>query len=391
MSTLGKVLVVINLLVGAGFVYLAAQDWRGRQTITAAGLWHVLLIQGLPLGDRPGDPQDMPAGADAEIPFRVDMAGGEPTETVSPALLKAYFAQAGATEGPVPLGTNAPVPNQMAEVRRVKTVCLTAVDQADGPRARAAVAGSLLLLQAETYEERVETLALLTAGTAAAADQLRERLTAKFDQVLNPARAVDASALGSPNDPPAEVLKKGAEARAAGVKDDPERRARLAHLLVHLGTDPNWQKRVVLVVGLRRYVAAVGAQALRFREMAARVEGLTAADQEKFIGEYARLRGLAIQQTQTVRDTAEVRVKLADQVKRDQDFVTQLQSQITELRAQLGRVKADVDALLARQRVVEQALFEVQRQVGLTLDEIYRLEQDLARAQRERYGAAGKQ
>ena len=49
MRLFGILLIVVNLLAGAGFVYLATQDWKGRQEINAAGLRHVLLLQGLPL------------------------------------------------------------------------------------------------------------------------------------------------------------------------------------------------------------------------------------------------------------------------------------------------------------------------------------------------------
>ena len=38
MSLFGKILLVVNLLAAGGFVYLATQDWKGRQTITRRGL-----------------------------------------------------------------------------------------------------------------------------------------------------------------------------------------------------------------------------------------------------------------------------------------------------------------------------------------------------------------
>jgi hypothetical protein len=394
MSTLGKVLLVINLLASAGFVYLATQDWaKGRQVIEAAGLRQVLLLQGLPLGDRPDDPQgaDLPADPAAEVPFRVELGGAaKPVETVSPGVLKAYFASAGGatTEAaaPVVLTTNAPVANQLAEVRRVRSLIAARANEPGGP-GKVAVAGFCLRLEPETLEERVQVLRLIAEG---AGDQLLDRLLAKFDQVLAGPAAPDLSALGSAEDDPAGRLDKAAEARAKATKDGSERRARLAHLLAHLDPDPGWQKRVMLVVGLRQYVAAVAAQAARFRAMADRVERLTADDQARFAEEYAQLRGLAIRRTQTVRDTAEVRVRLDEQVRKDQEFVTQRQTQIKELTDQLARVKGEVDALLARQKVSEDALFAVQREVGQTLEQIYQLQQDLARAERERYGAVKK-
>lgn len=388
MSTLGKVLLVVNLLASGGFAYLATQDWaKGRQTIAAAGLRQVVLLQGLPPGGGKDDKDTVPTEADAEVPFPVEMAGGVPVETVSPGWLKDYFKASGGatTEGksPVVLNTNTLVASQLAEVKRVRSLIQTELDKEGA--SKAAIAGFLLRLQPETLEERAQIQDLIARNNGT---ELASRLMAKFDQVLSPPAAADLGSLGPAEDPPEERLKKAAEVRAKGTKDAPERLARLAHLLVHLDPDAGWQKRVMLVVGVRRYVAAVGAQAIRFHDMAARVERLTAEDQDRFAAEYALLRGLAIQRTQTVRDTTEVRARVENQVRKDQEFVTQRETQIADLRAQLGRVKAEVNGLLARQKVTEDALLAVQREVGLTLEQIYQLEEDLARVERARYGAA---
>ena len=45
-----------------------------------------------------------------------------------------------------------------------------------------------------------------------------------------------------------------------------------------------------------------------------------------------------------------------------------------------------MDELLVRQSGIEKQLYEIQREVGLTLEDVYRLEELLARTERERYG-----
>jgi hypothetical protein len=45
-----------------------------------------------------------------------------------------------------------------------------------------------------------------------------------------------------------------------------------------------------------------------------------------------------------------------------------------------------VSTLLARQSLTERQLFEIQRQVAETLDQIYQMEARLADTERERYG-----
>lgn len=81
MRLFGILLLVFILLAGGGYVYLASQDYKGRQQINAAALRHVLLVQGLPLEGEDFNTED-------ETPFEVLMAGGESTKTVSKKLLE---------------------------------------------------------------------------------------------------------------------------------------------------------------------------------------------------------------------------------------------------------------------------------------------------------------
>jgi hypothetical protein len=423
MRPLGYVLLVFNLLATGGFAYLAIQDWKGRQTITAAGLRHVLVPNGLPLE---GGPEQIPArvqpGSDGysdfaatEIPFRVPMAGGYVNETVSPEFLHVYFSTAGGgpsgggsvTPDEALAGTT-PVSSQINEVRRVRGIVRGAIDRETDNKV--ALIESYLIHQPESYEERAEIQALVRAGNAA---ELDRRLMAKFDQVLNPPQPTPnvAEVKPTPEDTghkaklPAgstaedrdkaaaedlaaldKRLKEGARVRGAASHDETERRGRLAHLLVHLGRSANWQKRVAMVVGLRQYVKAVVAQTVRLGMMATRVDRQMLDDDDAFLAEYDLLEALARQRTLMVRDMADTRAKLTDQQTKDQDFVNQRQTQLNTLTAQLRAVKAEVDDLLRRQEISEQALFKVQRDVGDTLDEIYKLEADLFREERKRFG-----
>jgi len=401
MGILGKILLVLNLLALGGFGFLAVQDWKGRQTIAAAGIRHVLLVNGLPLdGGTDPVPPRVAAGSDdfadfaaTELPFRVEV-GPKAVETISPELLYVYFAAAGAGApgaggidlagagapgaGGIDLAGPAPVTSQLAEVRRVYALVKAHVDGLDGA-AKASAAAGFLLLQAESIEDRTEYQTLLAARNG---DELARRLYLRFDRVLNPPALPDLSALT-----PENTLAKATELRSGGVKDEHERRVRAAHLLVHLDSGAGWQKRTMLVVGLKRYVRTVVEQTLRFRDMAARVEQQAAADQDRFVGEYAQLRGLAIEKTQIANNMRQDRARLEQQVQKDEEFVELRQTQLKELQDQLAKLKAEVDLLLARQYLTEQQLFEVQREVGLTLEAIYGLEADLGAKERARYGA----
>lgn len=381
MSLLGKILLFVNLLAGAGAVYLGLQDFKGRQTITASGFRHELLIVGMPLSDGKDDVA-LPTDPESEIPFYLEGPGGSVTKSVSPAILKAYFANAGGGSGApdsVTFGSNTPVTTQLAEVKRVQALIKGGIDKDTS----AAVAW--LQFQPETFEERTELKGL-------PAPEQAKRLYARFDRVLGTPKLPDTTSLAAPKGDETETpeqtkarLDKAAEARAAAVKDETERRARLAHLLVHLDRDPAWQKRVMMVVGMRRYVKAVGDQAARFREMTLRVDRGIVDDQDRFLAQYALLRGLAIERTNMVRDMAEVRARLEEQKRKDEEFVAQRKTQLAQLTAQLQKVKAEVDALIAKQTEVEASIFAVQREVALTLEDIYRLQEELTRREKEVY------
>jgi len=394
MGILGKLLLVVNLLLGGGFTYLALQDWKGRQTIEAAGFRHVILRDGLPLGDLPTDPTEMPSPAvladdpDVEIPFRIIGPGNKPTKTVSAELLKKYFEAAGGSgvagpDGQVTLASNLPIPNQLAEVNKTYGLVRGLVERQDGPAQKAQIAGPILLRLAESYDERVELLQLLKAGNG---DALAGRLFKKFEQVIKATSVPDVTSIAPTEAADADTLKdrlkKADELRSSGTKDQPERRARIAHLLVHLDESAAWQKRVLMVVGAKAYARALAVQSIRVREMLARVEKEIVDDQDQFVAEYAALRRLAIQRSQEVRDAEDSYTRLAAQEQKDADIVTQRKTHLADLVAHLERVREEVNQLLARQTLTEEQLFGVQQEVATTLADIYKKQAELVETEK---------
>lgn len=425
MGLFGKILLIVNLLASGGFVYLAIQDYKGRQSITASGIRHIILLDGLPLDGGPDaiPPREASTGDNysdflaTEIPFEVEGPGNIKTTSISPELLYVYFAAAGDGAGS-PLAGPIPVASQMAEVKRVWGIIKGVIDKAEGNPAKAQFAGAWLMLQADSIEERTEILDWIAKSNGA---ELTHALDIKFHRVapklleagaLNPdlwgslksriaaleaerdaalKAATDADGAGNAT----EAEKKRAEAgaltgkiarrRSQPPQDEPDRRNRLAQLLVHLDQSAAWQKRTAMVIGIKAYMKAVDAQGGHFKEYADRVERATADDQERFVGEYAQLRALGIRRTQLVLEMAEIKAQLTIQAQKDQDLVNQRELQLKDLTAQREAVKAEVNILLAKQSLVEQQLFAVERDIGLTLEDIYRLDAELRRRERDRY------
>jgi len=415
MTLLGKFLVVFNLLAAGAFAYFAVQDWRGRQTITAAAVRHGLVVKGLPLGEA-NSPPDLPSDPEAEIPFRFEMAGGFRTETIGKKVLDAYFQQMSGKSADTKRDPDlasldgGAVSSQLGEVKRVKTKIDAAwAESGDRTDKKLKMATVWLLDQAEIYSEREAILALIKAGDA---DGMKARLDARFAAVLDPKAPDTAFAaeplprLGELNDAYQKALadnvgvteaKKALEEGRAkllarsdrvdetrGVPlDTADRLARIAHLLAHLDVDAEWQKRVMGVVGLRVYARTIFTQTERFRLMAEHVSASLAPDQAAYLAEERLLLRRAIHDTDLVNRQADLKLKWIEQEKKDADFVGQRTTQLKAIRDRLAKLKAEVDDLLARQTATESALFEVQREVAVTLDEVYRLEARLEEQERE--------
>jgi len=422
MGIFGKILLVLNLLLTGGFVYFAVQDWQGRKAIDAAGLRHIILSTGLPLEDKGPDtfPARVQPGADGyseftgtAIPFAVEGPGGVMTTTVSPELLYAYFAATGDTRTDS-LGGMMPVASQMAEVKRVFAVLKAQNDAVKLDRF-----GTALLRLAETFEERNDYTEWFAKGQLT---ELAHAMDLQFHRVLpgvveagpldatmwrdtytqrmqgftqqrdaaqkeaDDATAAGNAALAESKKAEADRLTNLISRRSKREpRDEADRRFRLATLLVHLETDPAYQKRVAMIVGMKQYVKAVDGQAGKYAEIVARVESGTLVDQERFVGHYAALRAMAVQRTQLVLEMADIRRQLGVQEQKDQDLVNRRNEQLKDVTALRNKLQEEVKQLLAKQTLTEQALFLIEREIGLKLESIYSMEAELRKLENERY------
>jgi chromosome segregation ATPase len=288
-------------------------------------------------------------------------------------------------------------------VKRVWGLVQAELDKRTAPADQLALLRGLLLFQAETYPIRQDYQALTSLNDAlgqpksaerlkADADRLRAVLKGRFDAVINKPQSSaspidkssgDAAALAKMSD--AEKLAKSAEWHHGVSKDEDERREHLAHLLVHLDADGAWQKRVAVVVGLRAYVRAISAQVQRLGDMVTAVERLIPEDQASYQRHETQLRNQAIRNAERAKAVADIRAALTEQKTTQDDALSRRATQLKELAALLNKVKGEVDELLVRQTGIEKQLYEVQREVALTLEEVYRLEALLTATERERY------
>lgn len=345
MALFAKILLFFNLVAGGAFVYFALENWQYRQMTAASLLRHQLLVAGLPL-DLPPIPQ---GEEDPEIPFNYVSPGGAVTESVSKPFLEVYLKPG---MGSKLAGSNL-VNSQVGQVKQARDAVLRMINDPQSNRAFAAAA--FLLPIVNTLEEREQITQLKSENNA---EELIARLMTRFDEVENP----------------------------AATKDEAERRFKIAHLLINLDPEPAWQQRVALVIGLKRYQLSLSAQANRFRQMVTQLQRLIEQDQNEYIEKVRTLEKQAITLTEKLMDSEKRKTAFLEQKTKDEEHLKQIQSQVAYLKSRFEARQAEVNALLVQQAAAEQKLFDYQRQVGATLVEIFRLEEQLAQRERDLRG-----
>lgn len=345
MALFAKILLFFNLVAGGAFVYFAIENWQYRQMTAASVLRHQLLIVGLPL-----DEPDIPEGEeDPEIPFNYVSPAGAVTETVSKTFLEKYFEPAKAAK----LGGPGIVNSQVAEVKRARQSVVRVINDPGSNKAFAAAAYLMPLVNTLNERARVAQLKKDNNG-----DELTSMLMKMFDEVEN----------------------------LNGTKDESERRFKIAHLLINLSPEEAWQQRVALVVGLKRYRSSLSVQADRFDQLVTQVQRLIEQDQSEYNEKIRSLEKQAISLTEKLMDSEKRKTAFLEQRTKDEEHLKQIQSQVAYLKTRFDARQAEVNALLARQAVAEQKLFEYQQMVGATLNQIFDLEAKLAERERDLRG-----
>lgn len=364
MRALGIALLIVNLLLTAVIgLYLAPQSWAKRQEMNASVAKAYLVKTGLPF-----DAAKFDANSSTQ-PISFPTTGGHIVESVSTDLLNGYFA--GADGGPVN--------SQKEELEKAYGKIQGDLNAMGGPAdALNLLAGSydaqrryvpgILALMANNYEQRSEVRGLVpTPGSKPDAKILQD----------NAARAK-------------EILKQRYDETVA-AKTDLEKRDKLAHFLAYLNPQSNtWQKRVILVVGMKQYAKMLGDQTVAYDEIARRVSRQIELDQEFYVQEYERLKKLAIDRAQVRNMQKDVENDLS-QNKNDDDTATKARVEQKAKRVQeLDTIRTAVKAQLDANAALEKKLQETQRAVGQKFDEILADEAKLEAAEKSAGNRGGR-
>ncbi len=408
MSTLGKVLLAVNVLLSLGVFYLASQDYAKRKQLNEAAIKYQIVIDGLAVDPITGE--DAP-DADGLL-VRVTGANGIPeTKTVTKKLVDSLFAGTDTT-----FGSSGTPTTQIDEVNEVYKKYIQRIDGMpnDAARIRELCGGyevnpqtnlatfrpGRLLYLAESFEERqainnlvppVNQVNVDPAFLAASAKAARDRLKARFDavtQMANPdapetirkqVEDLKTKIAANPKDDAAkkELNLISANGPSGPTSNDLERRMKIAQLLMGMNPSPNWQKRVALLAGLKYYQLAITEQTGRIEAMLTQTKDARYTDQQVHDAEYEQLKAFAIENSKLVDQQDRIVKGLITTLAADQTIYETRVAQLNSLKAELAQLTIDVNKQIAAQSAVEKELFTVQREVGQTLRETGRLENEL--------------
>ncbi len=442
MGTLGKILLVVNLLAAAGLVYVVSLDVAARRNIQLNAVRHQLLLSGVPVQA----PAGVVAGSD-EVALDLATTGLYRVPTVPKKVFSEAFQGAGGDE----VGTSNAPTTQLEEVKAAKNA-LDAKITGGVPDQLALLCGKVtsvnnalvfspgyLAKLAQSYAERTAVRRLADAEViqrnpaqaeanlatakalwdrhfdavqkvdASTADSEAAKLKDLRDAVNKAADAAQAkfatyqAAISAPTPDDAATVAAAKESDAAlqevnraqkaledatlslgqtASRDESDRRRRIAHLLMHLGESTTWQKRVAFVVGLKTYHQALSDQATRLQRMALSAEQQITLDQGRFTDEYGILKQQALAFSTLLRQQTESRQGFEAERAKDDEAATSRRTILAARRAELESLRQAVTQSLATQAEAEARLFGRQKAVGELLQGVFDLEDKLAAAER---------
>ncbi|HEV3258302.1 MAG TPA: hypothetical protein VG013_15590 [Gemmataceae bacterium] len=330
MGILGKILAILNVLTAALFVYLAAADWGKRQSWSYAVWRFDRANHGIPVDSEERDPTEGKKLVDEWAKLLPDLFGA-----VGPA-----------------------VATQEDEVKRVRDQFQGDIERETAEAAKRQKLSDLLVPLARTGPER---------------DAVRQAIaTAKMDVLLGadgPFQKAFDRAL--------------AEKNSAGKPRNPdERREAIAHLLFNLGQKDatareSWDKRLLVVIGLKAFADEASRQAQALHGMTQRVKLAMADDLAAFETQHnARVRELRVLDRRLTDAQAQF-TDLAEQHEKHQHLVNDRADERDKLKQQLEDARALAQNALKKQADVEEHLFKAQIEVDNGQKQNERLEGEI--------------
>jgi chromosome segregation ATPase len=309
MTTLNKVLAVLNGLAAIAFLCVAGLDYGARQAWMFAVLQQDFILRGLPV--------------DAK---ETDVDGRPLVQSIGKRMQDQLFA-----------GLSGPkLKTQSAEVERRKTALRTEIDGAANPEAKKKIIAAALVPLARTWGQR---------------DELQRKI---HDPKVSVDDLLDANG-------PFETAFKEATDQSRGQE---ERRQAIAHLLFNLGDNPDDHRRALAIVGLKAYNQEVDSQATALADMVPQIQHALEADLTAFEVEHKDLVRQIVVLADQVRQLNET---LKKQTLLAQDHAAQVaarEGDVKTVRAEIEKAKKAAALADQGQSRLEDALFRARQAIA---------------------------
>jgi len=335
MGTAGKILAILNVLAGIGFVCMAALDYGQRQAWSFQVLAQDFVLKGLPVDEDEKDVEGQPL---------VDLCGDKTR------MQKQLFT---GVQGPA-------VPTQRAEVDSRRRALLAKIQQEPNDEAKRKLLDAILVPLATTLGDR---------------EELRRRIQAdKIDDLLGtdgPFEAAFKEALSG------KVAVQPGAGTASPDLEREQRRQGIAHLLVGSAQDNAEYQRALVVVGASHFARELESQSTALGDMVPKLQLIVSSDQASFQTEHKALLQQIIALADRVKDAEETLEKHKVLLQKHRSLVDSRQQDAADLTRRIAAAKEAHGVALQKQSELEKQLFAADNAVAAEEAKNERLEREV--------------
>jgi hypothetical protein len=314
MSTLNKVLAVLNVLAALAFLCLVGLDYGQRQSWMFAVLQQDFFLKGLPVDDTEKDIEGRP-------------------------LVNAIGQR---MQGQLFTGLSEPVNTQKAEVERRSRALRAEIEAEPNPEAKKQIIAGALVPLLRTWGQR---------------DELQRK-------IRDPQVSVET--LLASDGPFEAAFKEALEGKT--VADETlgldERRQAIAHVLFNLSDKPEDHRRTLAVIGVRAYTREVDSQATALHAMIPQIQHAMEADLAAFEVEHKSLIREIVNSAERVRHLNDTLQKQTLLVQQHATLVAARKDDVQKVTAEIDAAKKATETALQGQSRLEDALFQAHQAIA---------------------------
>jgi len=347
-------------------------DYGKVKQWSQAALVHRIVRDGLPINDHDVDP-DVP---DTKV---VDEIGPDTLNQI-------YAVNPGAASGG---GAFAGLPKvktveaELEQVRKKTEQIITSATPAEQPNAFSAI----IVPTCRTLGERLQWEKLIA--------EYKKLVTETIPDAEKANDAANLQKLRSDQQQRYDALLKEVNDRFVNAKSPPNRstspqanrqeiRLNVALLLFAIESNAEWRQRVMTVVGMEAYIAAISRHADQLTQMATDMQQLLQNDLATFNNQYDSLLNRIQSEAEELHLLDQYLAELNTYLKERQTLVQKRQTELEQQTKNLETMTAQANKEIAKLSAIQNDLFAIQQRLGVTMEKNDKLEADLRKLEQKK-------